>query len=425
MASAAQWDAICGTSGGLVAGAKYYLSASVAGKLTTSAASGVAVVEGLSTTVGLILTGSSSGLSGFTNDGTTVATTEAFRVGVAGAGVENITFDCSGIETHQQISLLPNVSRGFTVLRHDHMTGVANPGVLQLQESIIDGTVDCSAGDRQTYAGEFDALATRVGSPGHLLSNVAILANASGGDPGQDYAFLSNHGAIRMNTADGATLGIVDAASVRVTTGAADFSAASAIKLGTNITSPNNTIPGDATHTPQLSLGIAVVNDGTQIQVKNTNPGQADSGLEVQLDTTVDANVRGGLAISRGAGGGGGLGGSVIGGLVMSSGVGFVTSSNANDLILYNQTNGKRILFSADGSGFTVGAWLDGAGELTAKVLGTGSEAGPKWKSNAGTPEAAVVGSPGDLCSDTTNGELYVKKSGAATNTGWKLVTHA
>jgi hypothetical protein len=42
-----------------------------------------------------------------------------------------------------------------------------------------------------------------------------------------------------------------------------------------------------------------------------------------------------------------------------------------------------------------------------------------------GSPETNVVGSPGALCIDHTNGEVYIKKSGTSTNTGWKLVTHA
>jgi len=43
-------------------------------------------------------------------------------------------------------------------------------------------------------------------------------------------------------------------------------------------------------------------------------------------------------------------------------------------------------------------------------------------RSGAGSPEGAVVGSPGDLFLNTTGGAgttLYVKESGAATNTGW------
>jgi hypothetical protein len=43
-----------------------------------------------------------------------------------------------------------------------------------------------------------------------------------------------------------------------------------------------------------------------------------------------------------------------------------------------------------------------------------------------GTPESSVVAnSKGDLCSDYTNGALYVFAGTAGTYTGWKLVTQA
>jgi hypothetical protein len=62
-ATTAQWDAVCGTSGGLAFGTLYYLSASAAGILTTSSASGIAVLEGLSPTIGKLL-GAGGGSAG-------------------------------------------------------------------------------------------------------------------------------------------------------------------------------------------------------------------------------------------------------------------------------------------------------------------------------------------------------------------------
>ncbi|MFK3965668.1 hypothetical protein ACI2KT_18890 [Ensifer adhaerens] len=44
--------------------------------------------------------------------------------------------------------------------------------------------------------------------------------------------------------------------------------------------------------------------------------------------------------------------------------------------------------------------------------------------SNAGTPEAVVSAPIGSICTDTTNGVAYMKKTGTG-NTGWKLVTQA
>jgi hypothetical protein len=65
------------------------------------------------------------------------------------------------------------------------------------------------------------------------------------------------------------------------------------------------------------------------------------------------------------------------------------------------------------------------AGQVVTRLPMAGAPIDVVFTSNAGTPESAVVGSPGAFCADTTNGELYVKVTGASTNTGWKKVTHA
>lgn len=45
-----------------------------------------------------------------------------------------------------------------------------------------------------------------------------------------------------------------------------------------------------------------------------------------------------------------------------------------------------------------------------------------QWTVSAGSPEGVVTANKGALCSDTTNGRLYVKNSGSG-NTGWQIVT--
>ncbi len=58
-------------------------------------------------------------------------------------------------------------------------------------------------------------------------------------------------------------------------------------------------------------------------------------------------------------------------------------------------------------------------------VLGNrGVATAVRWVQCAGSPEGVVSAGLGSLASDTTNGELYIKKTGTG-NTGWKLVTHA
>jgi hypothetical protein len=43
--------------------------------------------------------------------------------------------------------------------------------------------------------------------------------------------------------------------------------------------------------------------------------------------------------------------------------------------------------------------------------------------SDAGSPEGVLIGSPGDIYSDKTAGQFYVKRTGVATNTGWILTS--
>lgn len=72
---------------------------------------------------------------------------------------------------------------------------------------------------------------------------------------------------------------------------------------------------------------------------------------------------------------------------------------------------------------------LTSEGELSAKGpigpgngTSTGVSTGPRWRTGTGSPEGVVTGSPGDLYTNTSGGAsttLYVKESGAATNTGW------
>jgi hypothetical protein len=62
---------------------------------------------------------------------------------------------------------------------------------------------------------------------------------------------------------------------------------------------------------------------------------------------------------------------------------------------------------------------FDGSGRLV-----MGSSTGPVVTTYAGSPESNVTAPIGSLCTDSTNGVAYVKKSGTG-NTGWKLVTQA
>lgn len=60
--------------------------------------------------------------------------------------------------------------------------------------------------------------------------------------------------------------------------------------------------------------------------------------------------------------------------------------------------------------------------EVWSKFFMLKSGVGVTW--NAGSPEGVVAMSPGSICVDTVNGQIYVKKTGVA-ESGWKLVTQA
>lgn len=80
----------------------------------------------------------------------------------------------------------------------------------------------------------------------------------------------------------------------------------------------------------------------------------------------------------------------------------------------------------ADGANQAVVAQMTRSGSmlLDGDVVIDRSGTQVTWTHSAGSPEGAVTANKGSLCSDTTNGELYIKNTGTG-NTGWKLVTHA
>ena len=85
--------------------------------------------------------------------------------------------------------------------------------------------------------------------------------------------------------------------------------------------------------------------------------------------------------------------------------------------------NSRRVVFKVTSEGETQtlrGIRAGGPSTLPANLT-----TGTLWSSDAVTPNGTIVGSPGDLFSDTTGGAgatLWVKETGVATNTGWVSV---
>jgi hypothetical protein len=185
-------------------------------------------------------------------------------------------------------------------------------------------------------------------------------------------------------------------------------------------------IPGTTIGQPVVSgpAGTAGIN----VHIKNTAPGVFLCGLEVGGDTTVEPGVRPSVLIWRGAGG---FGTAVEGGMAIASGSGFpFVGMAANDLGLFVEGGGDLYL-GADNTTFASALKIKSSdnsvsttnGPLTSNTyVQIAGLAGPRWSSGAGSPNAVLLGSPGDLYTNKNGGAattLYVKESGIGTNTGW------
>lgn len=279
----------------------------------------------------------------------------AGRVSICPDGVDGCTpgenrmvFDPTNLPG-MQLNIVP-AATVFTVLRHDHITGLNNIHVSQAQETIADGTYDATLTGTLAVAVEADALGTR--SAGAFVhQNISLLATASGGQ--ENYALYSNGGDIRMDPASTDQLGHAILTSIAMNGGgAADLSAATSIQLNEHITSTFNEFTGDSTHTPIVSVGNTKITDGTGIQVKNTNAAQAITGIDMLADTTINAQETTGIFMTRGAGGGGGAGGSNPAGIALIGNAGsVVVGANVGDMAVYSDL--QSVVFAADHTTFT------------------------------------------------------------------------
>lgn len=148
----------------------------------------------------------------------------------------------------------------------------------------------------------------------------------------------------------------------------------SAVTLGNNV--QRFTVPGTSSVVGEVDIGAQISTDGLALHTINTVTTSATSGIGVALNTTVNAGIRGGLLISREAGG---IGSGNSAGVVVSGGAGFpFTTSAANELNIYSEL-GAPIVFGAN-AGFTKGMIFDTSDNLTVNgtvtiATGTGQPA--------------------------------------------------
>jgi hypothetical protein len=79
-------------------------------------------------------------------------------------------------------------------------------------------------------------------------------------------------------------------------------------------------------------------------------------------------------------------------------------------------------VFTSSTSGLTPASGGGTVNYLRADATWASPTGGVVMSSGVGSPNGVVVGSPGDMYSNTSGGAgttLYIKESGAATNTGW------
>lgn len=228
-----------------------------------------------------------------------------------------------------------------------------------------------SAGTATAGAIDIHVNASKTSGSG-TLETLAILSTAEGGDDNFDYLSLGG----TMKHVAGPAL-FADVSTANLTTGGtlADLSASTGIKLNQNITSPKNAIPGDTTDTPQLAIGLtATTNDGTGLQIKNTNGAQGLSGIDLLADTAVNGNQSTGVFMTRGNGGGGGAAGNNPAGIGLIGNAGSIISNGSvGDMAVYNQVAGGRLIFGADAVHADYQMALDQTGTLTVGATGTGT----------------------------------------------------
>lgn len=415
-ATTAQWDAVCGTSGGLVYGTLYYLSTTVPGALTTSSASNVSVIFGLGPTVGAIITGGGSG--GVTNGAANHVMMVSDGTNAVGSGQSD---DGTIFKSTRQVQIGPTapsssqpvlITRGATTdtaqvwIQSDDTNHVGSLGNNEMIQLVLrnNTTFDTTAGSGHASAIDIVVNGT-IAAGANPLENIGIAIAGHVTGAGVSNFAIKSTDTVAIVQHDGPTaLGGPSGTSV--------VGLGNAVKRFTVLDASPTTI------TPQLDIGVVAPVDGYNMHVKNTATGVSAMGIALQGDTAVTAAVAPQIVLYRNAGG---LG-SQFGIIGMDNGSGAILgAAGASDIVIANYATSKKVHLAAGGN---LGLSVDSAGNvvLANAVLQIGGTSGTRIRSGALTPNTNVVGSIGDLYTWTGGGAgttLWVKESGAATNTGW------
>jgi hypothetical protein len=300
----------------------------------------------------------------------------------------------------------------FTSTYNNFCTSIASTVGHQCNQTLTGGSFAIPAGHNATaWDGEFGTDITNSG-PGNMNA-VALLIHASvantGGGTGSSLAIESTTGNwAQLDPLSGINNLGTTALGGAVTTYAGatvDFSGGGAFSPGFNV--QNFEVPGSSTVNPDVGIGTAQ-SDGTQLQLKNTRAANGAGGMDLGLDTTVNAAVGGGMWITRGAGGD--FGSTNNKGLWVGPANGLASGEEANSFVLYNREAGKSVYIFAGGFGAAHQSMRFLDNNATASgYLQIGGTSGPRWITGTGAPVIACAN--GDLFSRTDGGAattLYV-----------------
>lgn len=201
--------------------------------------------------------------------------------------------------------------------------------------------------------------------------------------------------------------------------GTVNFNASARVELGSAVQSHVVLEANPTTDVSRISIGANPAVNGTAIQTKNTVPSASLTGVQVLLDTTVTAGVRGGFLMTRGAGGdaAGNSAGIVAAGDTTYPFVGSV----AGELNVYSEW-GQPIVFGADNVGFTKAflltpknhlAFLNSAPTVGSNCTNGGSSVATQLTDDAGW---ITVGATSTACTVTFSNTKTVKPACVVTS---------
>lgn len=190
--------------------------------------------------------------------------------------------------------------------------------------------------------------------------------------------------------------------------GVVTFQASPSVSLGNAVQRATVMPTTPLVTVPQFDIGIIAPVDGANMHIKNTATGVNGSGIEIEGDTTVSANVAPQLVFYRGAGGGAG---GLFGLVCVDNGVGSCMSgAAANDFVVANYFAGKTTYISqATGSivlGTTAAPTLTLDSSHNGVLVGTFTAGGYDCNSTT-SPAALSAGANGDISVATTTNCIY------------------